>query len=134
MKNIGINNQYIRESLKHSDFDEKSLNALIDDTNPQVALEVTLSFQQNIQNSQKIIDKALLEQDIDSIWKAIHKISGTAELVGYTRFGRYSRQLSHKIKDIPQLESHADDIRDYLNRVKSVENNIHVGLLALYKK
>ena len=131
MKNVGINSQYILSSSRHPDFDEKSLHALVEDTNPQVALEVTLSFQQNIQASQTQIESALIENDFETIWKAMHKLAGTAELVGYTHFGRYSRLLSHKIKDAPNFKIYTMDVHDYLKKVKSVDENIKLALLAL---
>lgn len=116
----------IVDKLKHvPGFDQYALNHLVEDTTPVTVLRILARFSVTLEESLPILEKGTEIEDPSLLWKAAHKLAGSAEMLGFLEFGQKSKKISTSLKIDNNINLYADEITRY--RVATKE------LLALIK-
>ncbi|MBX7231458.1 MAG: hypothetical protein K1X29_05175 [Bdellovibrionales bacterium] len=128
MNSIAKDYELICNKLKSSnEFNISTFERLKNDTSELVALKILAKFLVTFKECLRVIESG---KDIDfekeNIWKALHKISGTSELIGLNNIGRRSRQLSHIIKNSVEKGFYSDDLNLYIRQAKSIELELKI--------
>ena len=113
--------QGFKDSL---DFDQESFFQLFQDTNEDTTLRILARFNENLVESMQKISAAMQAEDCEVIWRSCHKLAGSAELLGFKKFGTYSRDLSVQVRANPVYSSHAAEMEDYLNKTSGLHTQI----------
>lgn len=105
----------VADALKKiPNFDSTAFIQLIEDTGPLVVLRILARFEIGIRECISIINQGIEQEDCDSIWKACHKLTGSAELIGFKEFGAQSRKLNSDVKALPDIQAHLEDLTRFL--------------------
>ncbi len=99
-------------------FDSAAFTQLIEDTGPVVALRILARFEVGVQESLAAIKNGMTQENSDLIWQACHKMTGSAELIGFKEFGAQSRKLNRDVKALPDIQTHLDELTHYLHEGK----------------
>ena len=115
----------VRQGLKKTAaFDCAAFERLTDDTDPEVTLKVLAHFCMTLEEVLLRVAEGIQHENPELVWKACHKIAGSAELVGFNRFGIYSRSLNTAIRAMNDLHAHRMDIDAYLREGKDLAQDI----------
>lgn len=121
----------VLNNLKNlSEFDARIFSELKDDTDALVALKIMARFSITLNEGASGISEGLTTLNHETIWKALHKTAGSAELVGFRQFGHRSRELLTKVRTGGgRLDS--DELEEYLERSKKLLADIHASFKNL---
>lgn len=123
--------QIYQQLAKVSSFDQLSFDRLVEDTEPEVALKILARFWMTLQESLAQVENGLKQDNGDMIWKACHKVAGSAELVGFKNFGQQSRSLDAAVKAMNSPESHLSEIQKYLEQGHVISKDISAAFPQL---
>lgn len=98
-------------------FDPNGLVQLKEDTDESVAIKILARFFITLEESLNLVASSLNNGELDEIYKGSHKIAGSADLVGFSRYAQKSRQISRDVKIMPNDSSSElhHEVIDYLN-------------------
>lgn len=115
-------------------FDRSSFDRLVEDTDQEVALKILARFWVTLQESVELIHEGIRQDNGEMIWKACHKVTGSAELVGFKNFGMQSRSLNAILKAMNAPDVHRNEINQYLETAGEIVHLIENGFpnLKLY--
>lgn len=105
-------------------FDSYALNHLLEDTASNTVLRILARFSVTLEESLPLLEKGPEIEDSTLIWKAAHKIAGSAEMLGFKEFGQKSKRLSSNLKISSDLSNHVEDITSYREDVFALLNLI----------
>lgn len=114
-----------------SEFDAKSFLDLYKETDEKTVLRILAQFRETLNTTLLVAKEALTQDQADELWKAFHKIAGSAELLGFKSFGDSARDLSHQIKANPDVHCHEPEIRNLLNWTNDLIQKISTGCPSL---
>lgn len=115
----------VAEALKKlPHFDSAAFVQLIEDTGPVVVLRILARFEVGIQESLSAIENGIVHENSDSIWQACHKLTGSAELIGFKDFGAKSRKLNRDVKALPDIQAHLEELTHYLRDGQELASHI----------
>jgi len=115
----------VAEGLKKlPHFDSSAFLQLIEDTGPLVVLRILARFELGIQESLNAIQEGIAQENSDTIWKACHKLTGSAELIGFKDFGAKSRKLNLDVKALPDIQAHLEELTHYLQDGQELSTKI----------
>lgn len=107
--------QFLDSQNDNGEYNKQLLIQLYNDTDDNTVLQILARFHETLVESIQKIERALDSgENTDAIWKAAHKIAGTAELVGFASFGHTARELSHDLKDAAATAESDEKIRKFL--------------------
>ncbi len=110
---------FLDSQNQNTDYDSQLLMQLYTDTDDNTVLQILARFHETLVESIQKIERALDSgENRDAIWKAAHKIAGTAELVGFSSFGHIARQLSHDLKDNLTGEESEKSVKEFLELIR----------------
>lgn len=112
---------------RSSIFDRSCLDRLVEDTDQEVALKILARFWVTLQESMELIHEGVRQDNGELIWKACHKVTGSAELVGFKKFGAQSRSLNATLKAMNEPDAHLPEINDYLKMGEQIVTTIESG-------
>lgn len=105
----------VYESLTMSSiFERSAFDRLVEETDQEVALKILARFWVTLQESMELIHEGIRQDNGELIWKACHKVTGSAELVGFHKFGMQSRSLNATLKAMNAPDAHIGEINEYL--------------------
>src|SRR5690606_7109929 len=87
--------------IKKSNFSRATFDQLIEDTSEEVAFKILARFKQTLTECKDQIRTGLSNGDGESIWKACHKVAGSADLLGFKSLGATSRRLMKSVQAAP---------------------------------
>lgn len=116
---------------KQPDFDSKGFIELCRDTDENTVLQILARFVENLENCHRAIAEALKADDCDKAWKALHKVAGSAELLGFGIYGERARQLSFEIRAKLQLTAYQEELEQYLNETEWLKVRISSNCQSL---
>lgn len=108
----------------YSRFNADLFEQLCSDTTEATAYKILGKFFENLKSSETQMMEALAADDSESVWKICHKLSGSAELLGFKYFGDYSRELSHQIKASRDLDQFQPELKMLCKDIKDISNVI----------
>jgi HPt (histidine-containing phosphotransfer) domain-containing protein len=103
---------------QYSGFDLKIFERLREDTDENVALRILTRFTVTLNECLQEIKSCQNDSDPERIWKALHKIAGSAELIGLSKLGQESRHLSYLIRNMSDFSVNESDLEDYLENAE----------------
>ncbi|MNT49422.1 hypothetical protein D3C72_1862730 [compost metagenome] len=74
-----------------------------------------------------VIQDGVAKNETTEIWKVCHKLTGSAELLGFKDFGQRSRRLDLELKTMPQMDLHTAEIHEYLQQAEALSQRISNG-------
>lgn len=120
-KNAEIKN-FLLHFVPNNEFDSVAIKNLLQDTGEETVIKMLAHFQENLFDSSEQIKNGLNSDNVEMVWKAMHKLAGTSELLGFKNFSVQSRQLSKLVKNAGNL-----------NDLKSEVFNYHAKVFKLYQ-
>jgi len=111
-------------------FNSQIFSQLQEDTNYEVALKMLARFHTTLIESIGFINKGLESENAELVWKACHKVAGTAELIGFVNLGQISRELSKNIKASNDL-SLMPEITKYIDETLLLKNEIEKAFIRM---
>lgn len=140
----GLKNMPDVESQLHSDltdiigklrlidgFDEATFQQLAQETSDEVALQILARFSRTLDESIAVLDEGLKTDSSDKVWRACHKIAGTAELVGFKSFGVLSRKLNRDLQAVTEIGAYRTDLNNYLQEAQRLLAQIQANFVRL---
>lgn len=121
----------LNELKKNSNFDSFAFQQLSEDTNPEVALKILARFWVTLKESLSAIEKHIQNNDTEGVRKACHKVTGSAELIGFKAYGQDSRSLNTELQKTTEIHSHLDDIHNYLEDGKQLMEQIQTSFTKI---
>lgn len=110
---------FLNSQNDNSDYNKQMLIQLYNDTDDNTVLQILARFHETLDESIQKIERAIDSgENNDVIWKAAHKIAGTAELVGFSALGQTARNLSQKMKDSAWSSESIEEILNFLNLIR----------------
>jgi len=119
--------QVIEALKKLPYFDSTAFIQLIEDTGPHVALRILARFELGVQECITAIQNGIAQENSDAIWQACHKITGSAELIGFKKFGDKSRKLNRDVKVLPDIQTHLEELTQYLREGEILADHIKIS-------
>ncbi len=98
---------------KLPDFDKEAFITLTEDTDEQVILKILARYSVTLSESLEQINEGIKEDNGEKIWRACHKVAGSAELLGFRGFGTHSRALNMSLKTMTDPHIHMNEIQTY---------------------
>jgi HPt (histidine-containing phosphotransfer) domain-containing protein len=127
-QNLGAFWQFFK---KNEGFDPESFLQLVEDTGEDTTLKIIARFTETLKETESYVRQGLASDDPEAIWRAAHKISGSANLIGFTQCGDLARDLSHQIKANPDLSNYSAEIDIFLKIIQSLISQINVNITNL---
>ena len=113
------------------EFDHDKIQELYADTDEETVLKILARFHETLVDSIAKLQIAIDSADIETIWKVSHKISGSAELLGFVEYGQEARKLSHDLRSNTDFSQNRTRANDFLNRTKILKLKIMKSIPAL---
>jgi HPt (histidine-containing phosphotransfer) domain-containing protein len=106
-------------------FSLPALQQLKRDTDEDTTLRIMARFCQNLEETFKKIDPEQLESQADEVHKLMHRVAGTAELLGFMALGRTARELEGQLKVRPIQQSARNGINHFMDLSQEVLAEAH---------
>ena len=120
------------ESFEAKEFFDRDIFAnLVEDTNEETVVRILAHFSENLRDGVAKIEESLGTETCEEVWKVSHKISGSAELLGFKPYADRSRDLSRQIRANPVFEVHEAQIRGYLKETADLLREITTAFPTL---
>ncbi len=113
------------------EFDRDKIQELCSDTDAETVLKILARFHQTLIDSIEKIQSATEIVDTEVVWKTAHKISGSAELLGFVEYGQEARKLSHDLMANDDFNQHSQQINNFLNKTKILKFKIMKSIPTL---
>jgi HPt (histidine-containing phosphotransfer) domain-containing protein len=130
-----LKNQDLKKFLFHfvplSEFDQHSFRNLYQDTSEETVIKMLAHFQVNLFDTSEQLQIGMNTENIDVIWKAMHKMAGTSELLGFKNFAVESRTLSKQVRASGSVESLREEIRQYRDKTIKLYRDIETTFPTL---
>lgn len=101
-----------------------SLDTLQQDTDAKTVFKILGHFSDNLLASSIELEKAVEDQDAQSIWKIAHKLTSSAQLLGFTYFYTLSKELTKAIKNVENFDVKSQQVESYYKEVNSIYSNL----------
>lgn len=104
-------------------FDKLVFSKLVQDTSLDVSLNILNHYQLTLNDCIQDIDQGMMSGDNELIWKSLHKVSGSAELLGFQKFGVSTRRLSKSLQantDLLQYKEQIDTAKQEMLEIKDL--------------
>lgn len=113
------------------EFERDKIQELYSDTDAETVLKILARFHETLVVSIDKIQLAIDLNEVEVIWKTAHKISGSAELLGFVEYGQEARNLSHDLRASLDASESLLRINNFLNSTKILKLKIIKSLPAL---
>lgn len=115
---------FLEHFMRKDFFDGRIFSNLLEDTNEETVIRILAHFNENLKEGILKITDSLAKEECEEVWKASHKISGSAELLGFKSYAHKSRDLSKQIRANPVFSVHESTIRSYLQETQMLSQEI----------
>lgn len=82
-----------------SQLTQESILTLVSETDETTALRIIARFVETLDEIKKVFELSALSEKWDPVWMLCHKVSSSAELLGFMDFSHNARLLGKEIKD-----------------------------------
>lgn len=119
----------VRKLSSAQEFNQEKLRQLCEDTDSETVFKILSRFNETLKESLALLEEAISNNRQETIWKVAHKISGSAELLGFVEFGIRARNLSHHLRENPNSRLYDKDISQFFLVTKKIHENINSSLV-----
>ncbi|WP_413577047.1 Hpt domain-containing protein [Bdellovibrio sp. HCB290] len=105
-------------------FDSHAFNHLLEDTTPNTVLRILARFCVTLNDCIPVLEQGSSSGDAEAVWKAAHKLAGSAEMLGFKDFGRNSKDLSWQLKQSAQIEANIEEVNHYLSKARDLSRQL----------
>lgn len=116
-----------RHLESYPNFDKSALTQLVEDTGPQVVLRILARFYVGLEEALNQVEQGIHSDNAEIIWKACHKLTGSAELIGFHEFGEYCRKLNLDMKALPDVSAHSEELHVFLSEGRKIISQIVIS-------
>lgn len=135
MKLTEIQNIKLKQFLIHffqrTDFDKTLFLELCADTDEKTAIKMLAHFNENLKDCVEKLSQSLIEKNADMAIKAIHKITGSSELLGFKFYADRSRELMKIINADSCFDHHITELESYVNYTNELNSEITINFQEL---
>ncbi len=96
------------------------MQQLIEDTDEETVVRILANFARGLEESFSKTVQAVAVQDVDTIWKASHKVAGSAGLLGFVVLGGHARDLSTELKADLDFSKHKIASEEFLLKMQTL--------------
>jgi HPt (histidine-containing phosphotransfer) domain-containing protein len=90
---------FIDQFENNKQFTVENIEGLISDTDETTALRILARFTETLSEIKNTFDKALISNEFSEVWMYCHKVSSSAELLGFIDFTEKAKQLGIEVKN-----------------------------------
>lgn len=130
-----FNNHELKKFLFHfvplNEFDQHSFKNLYHDTSEDTVIKMLAHFQVNLFDTTEQLQLGLATDNLELIWKAMHKMAGTSELLGFKNFAIESRTLSKQVRASGSVEGLREEISAYREKALNLYKDIQTTFPTL---
>ena len=101
------------------------------DTDENTVIKILAHFEVNLRDCIDKVQIACKEKDCELAVRAIHKVAGSSELLGFKYFADNSRGLIKKINQDLHFDHHISELETYLNYAQELNRNITLNFKKL---
>ena len=105
-------------------FDQDAFRSLRVNAGEETTLKILARFQENIQASTKAIEESVAARNPESLWRACHKIGGSAQLIGFHLQGQHILDISRQVKTDGQASGLESEIEKMILDLKKIEKTL----------
>lgn len=116
---------------QRTDFDLGLFMTVYNDTDEKTVIKILAHFKENLKDCTATLIAASQTKDIDLTTKAIHKIAGSSELLGFKIYADQSRDLIKKLRSVLVYDHHISDIQAYLSYTQELSLSISLNFQTL---
>lgn len=124
-------NLFLTYFCQRTDFDLGLFMTVYKDTDEKTVIKILAHFKENLKDCADILIAASQNKDIDLTTKAIHKIAGSSELLGFKLYADRSRDLIKKLRSVLVYDHHISDIEAYLSYTQELSCSISLNFKTL---
>ncbi|WP_413580393.1 Hpt domain-containing protein [Bdellovibrio sp. HCB288] len=117
---VGVSRQL--KSLRG--FDSHAFNHLLEDTTPNTVLRILARFSVSLNECIPVLEQGATTGDAEAVWKAAHKLAGSAEMLGFKDFGRNSKELSWQLKQSAHIGASQEEVNFYLMQARELAKHL----------
>ena len=117
-------NAFSSHFLDSAGYENEVLGNLLEDTNEDTVLRILAHFNENLKEGCEKLKTAITQSNSEIVWKAAHKIAGSAELLGFRDYANRSRDLSRLMRATTDFDSHKKEIEVYLKKTSELTAEI----------
>lgn len=108
-----------------SQLTQESIQTLVSDTDETTALRILARFTETLDEIKKVFELSTQTEQMDPVWMLCHKVSSSAELLGFVDFSNKARQLGKEIKDSNiSTASKIANIKVFTSQAEAIANKI----------
>ncbi|MFN7905612.1 MAG: Hpt domain-containing protein [Pseudobdellovibrionaceae bacterium] len=118
--------EQLKKIHQSNGFSRDTWNLLVHDTNIDVALAMFEKYLENLKDSEKLLETSKLPTDSETIYRVVHKLSSTSEILGYVDFGKQCRALQKAIKENLINNSTEDLLTLIKQKIKTLQHQTKI--------
>ncbi|WP_413295238.1 Hpt domain-containing protein [Bdellovibrio sp. HCB185ZH] len=103
-----------------SGFDSHAFNHLLEDTTAHTVLRILARFCVSLNESIPALERGTNSGESEVVWKAAHKLAGSAEMLGFKEFGKRSKDLSWQLKQSEHIGENSEDVTLYVAQARQL--------------
>ncbi len=107
-----------------SGFDSHAFNHLLEDTTANTVLRILARFCVSLNECIPALERGSNSGEAEVVWKAAHKLAGSAEMLGFKEFGKRSKDLSWQLKQSEHIGDNLEDVRLYVTQARQLAANL----------
>ncbi|MEK6556019.1 MAG: hypothetical protein AABZ31_12310 [Bdellovibrionota bacterium] len=105
-------------------FEPECFLQLVEDTGEDTTLKILARFTETLKEAEGHVLEGQINEDANVIWRACHKVAGSANLIGFVQYGVFSRDLSHQIRANPDYSNYIPEIGSFLAQTRDIQFQI----------
>lgn len=106
---------------------------LVSETSEDVALRILARFSISLQEAGESIERGIAEDNAEAVWRACHKLVGTAELLGFHEFGLRAKYLNQNIQAAGEISHFRTELAELQSGISILRDQIRVSFPHLKK-
>jgi HPt (histidine-containing phosphotransfer) domain-containing protein len=103
-----------------SGFDSHAFNHLLEDTTASTVLRILARFSVSLNEAIPALERGSNSGESEVVWKAAHKLAGSAEMLGFKDFGKRSKDLSWQLKQVDHIGDSGEEVSIYIAQARQL--------------
>ncbi len=113
-------------------FTVENIQGLISDTDETTALRILARFTETLNEIKNTFDKAFISNEFSDVWMYCHKVSSSAELLGFIDFTEKAKQLGIDVKNpLLKIEQKRQNVKAFSKEAENLRAKILSSFLGI---
>ena len=105
-------------------FDSHAFNHLLEDTTASTVLRILARFCVSLNEAIPALENGNTSGQSEVVWKAAHKLAGSAEMLGFKEFGKRSKDLSWQLKQADHIGDSGEEVSLYIAQARQLSSHL----------